>query len=237
MDVSCFGVHKGGRCPPRTASLQRAKRLTTQSAGVPGLHVPSSLAVPSRALPFMLVCHFVYAYGIHEPVSIPELPAHPVSPSSAPASPQQRHYRGQVSKPMRWRLKARAKENKNKRKRDRQSLKSAPTMRGQGPRPHWVLSPPTVPLFTSGRSPHSWLLRPPSTTCRERGGCGARPRTIGSVAPPVAGPVTRIHDRIPPELGPKPVTRPWARGVGTRPTVTFLPVCQRAPRLPVRPYQ
>ena len=114
MDVSCFGVHKGGRCPPRTASLQRAKRLTTQSAGVPGLHVSSSLAVPSRALPFMLVCHFVYACGIHEPVSIPGLPAHPVSPSSAPASPQQCHYRGQVSKPMRWGLKARAKENKDK---------------------------------------------------------------------------------------------------------------------------
>ena len=79
---------KGGRCPPRTVSAQQAKRLAAQSAGVPGLHVPSFLAVPYLALPLILVRHLVHAYGVHEPVSTPVLPTHPVSPSSTSAHPQ-----------------------------------------------------------------------------------------------------------------------------------------------------
>ena len=134
-------------------------------------------------------------------------------------------------------LKTRASENLEKQKRDRQPLKSASTMRSQGPRPHWVLSSPTVPLFAPGRRPHFWFLRPPSPTCRERGDRKAHSGTMGSVAPQESMSVIRIHDRILPEPGPKSVTRPCARGTGTRPTVSFLPACQRTPRLPGRSCQ
>ena len=135
-------------------------------------------------------------------------------------------------------LKTRASENLEKQeKQDRQPLKSASTMRSQGPRPHWVLSSPTVPLFSPGWRPHFWFLRPPSPTCRERGDRRAHSRTMGSVAPQEAVSVIRIHDRILPEPGPKSVTRPCVRGTGTRPTVRFLPACQRTPRLPGRSCQ
>ena len=68
---SCFGVPKGGRCPPRTVSSQPAKRLATQLAGVPGLHVPSLLTVPYLAMSLILVRHLVHASGVHESVSTP----------------------------------------------------------------------------------------------------------------------------------------------------------------------
>ena len=100
-DLQLLRGPKGGRCPPRTVSSQQAKRLAAQSAGVPGLHVPSFLAVPYRALPLMLVRHLVHAYGVHEPVSTPRLPAPPVPPSSTSTSPQQGHSRSQVPKPKR----------------------------------------------------------------------------------------------------------------------------------------
>jgi len=90
------GSPGGGRCPPRTVFLRRAQRLAAQSANVTGSHVLASLAVPHRALPFVLGCHLVRAYGAHEHVSTPRLPT-PPAPSSSASTPQQRaHPHSQV---------------------------------------------------------------------------------------------------------------------------------------------
>ena len=91
-----------------------------------------------------------------------------------------------------------------------------------------------VPLFAPGWRPHSRLLRPPSTTDRERGDRRAHPRTIGSVAPQEVGPATGIQGSVPPGPGSKPVPRPCARGVGTRPTFPSVPgsASSRIPRVP-----
>ena len=93
------GSPGGGRCPPRTVFLRQAQRLAAQSANVTGSHVLASLAVPHRALPFVLGCHLVRAYGAHEHVSTPRLPT-PPAPSLSASTPQQRaHPHSQVSWP------------------------------------------------------------------------------------------------------------------------------------------
>ena len=106
--VSCFGVPRGGRCPPRTVSLQQAKRLAAQSADVPGSHVHTFLAVPYHALPLMLVRPLVHANGVHGPVSPPGLSTPPVPPSSASTLTQLFHPRCHVSRLERWDLESTA---------------------------------------------------------------------------------------------------------------------------------
>ena len=62
---SCFGVLKGGRCPPRTVSSRQVRRLASLLAGVSGLHIQSLLTMPYLAMSLMLAHHLVHASGVH----------------------------------------------------------------------------------------------------------------------------------------------------------------------------
>ena len=134
---SCFGVPRGGRCPPRTVFLRQATRLAAQSANVTGSHVLASLAVPHRALPLMLGRHLVRASGAHEHVSTPRLLTPSAPPLPASTAQQQVHPRSQVSRPSvvgwsRSQKKAR-KQRKVSRMDNRSKVHSPCPARVQGP--------------------------------------------------------------------------------------------------------
>ena len=186
---SCFGVPRGRPMPPAhciPAAGPAPRRPVSQCYGFPRSRFPGSatscaalcIGLPPRTRLWRSRAR------VHSKVADASSPiVVGLDSTAAGASPQPGLVAG------RFELKPKSKTNTKakKSKQDGQLVKvhSPYPARVQGPIGSF---PPVVPLFAPDWRSHTRLSRPPSATCRERGGRGVLPRAVKSVAPQEAGP-------------------------------------------------
>ena len=208
---SCFGVPRGRPMPPAhciPAAGPAPRRPVSQCYGFPRSRFPGSatscaalcLGLPPRTRLWRSRAR------VHSKVVDASCPiVVGLDSTAAGASPQP----GLVAE--RFELKPKSKTNtKKQRKASKMDSWSKCTLHTQPGSKAPLVPFPVVPLFTPGWRSRTRLSRPPSATCRERGGRGVLPRAVKSVAPQEAGPI----------------------GVGHRPARAGLPTLSRGGRLP-----